>query len=73
MKAQELNKAELQLVNGGSDGAASSSTGIALGTGSLLSLSYSYNDGQGRSYESKLEVLKDVRIGAGTNANSQQG
>lgn len=73
MRTQELTLTELRAINGGADSAASSSTGIAIGADSLLSIGYSYSDGQGRSYESKLDILKDFHVGIGTTANNQQG
>lgn len=63
MKTQELTKAELQAITGGADSSAANGVGLLLGTDSLLSLSFNWSDGQGRSYQSQLEIGKDINVG----------
>lgn len=70
MKLQQLDKAELQEVNGGSDGTSTTGIGVVISTDTLLSLDYSWSNGNDQSYQSSLQVGKGIHTGVFTNGTN---
>jgi|GEM_PF-4506932 len=72
MEFQELNDVELQTFHGGADSAASMGAGLTMTTGSLISVGYHYDNGNGRSYRSQLDIGKDVKFDFGALGSKLQ-
>lgn len=74
MKLQNLTDTEIQQINGGSSANASSaSMSFTFGADSLFGMNFNWSDGNGHSYQSSLQIGKDVHLGiGGITAGSQQ-